>query len=89
MKFITLNARGLRNKQKRRSLFEWIRNKEVEIIALQETYCTEDFIDKFNSDWDGRVWHSPATSSHSSGTCILIPKEFNIEIINAYNDKAG
>ena len=70
-------------------LFEWIRNKKFEIIALQETYCTEDFIDKFNSDWDGQVWHSPATSSHSIGTCILIPKEFNIEIINVYNDKAG
>ena len=88
MKFITLNARGLRYKQKRRSLFEWIRNKKVEIIALQETYCAEDFIDAFNSDWDGRVWHSPATSSHLSETFILIPKEFNIEIINAYNDKA-
>ena len=73
--------RGLRNKQKRRRLFEWIRNKKFEIIALQETYCTEDFIDQFNSDWDGQVWHSPTTSSDSSGTCILISKEFDNEII--------
>lgn len=52
---------------------------------MQETYCTHDFIKEFNKNWQGKIIHSVSDSEHSKGVCIMIRKEFNINIINQHN----
>ena len=43
----TLNVRGLREKQKRESVSYWFNSQKIDILCLQETYCTKDFEDNF------------------------------------------
>ena len=86
---LTLNVRGLVSYQKRLTVFEWLRNKHVQIAALQETHCTAEFINEFDINWNGQIWHSPAPSKYSSGTCILFSKDFNVTVINHIIDNEG
>ncbi len=76
LKVCTLNVRGMRSKVKRRRLFQWFKEKQFDIILLQETYCTLDFVNTFNRDWPGAVYHSVSTSAHSSGVAILLSTRF-------------
>ena len=42
MQALTLNARGLVNYKKRLTLFKWLQEKNIQIVALQETHCTAE-----------------------------------------------
>jgi exonuclease III len=90
-KIATINARGLNNTKKRISLFQWIQDNDIDIVFIQETYCTKVFESKFKFHWDGDVYSSFTDSRHSRGTCILISKRLRrgIKVINIENDKEG
>ena len=51
----SVNARGLNNTQKRISFFNWIRENSIDIVMVQETFCTREFILKFNYHWKGAI----------------------------------
>ena len=51
----TINARGLNNTKKRVSLFNWIKENNIGITIIQETFCTKNFVSTFNIQWDGAV----------------------------------
>lgn len=86
---ITLNVRGLRNKSKRETVFEFLKQKHVNIAFLQETYCTSDFVETFRNNWNGKVFHSCSPSNHSKGVCILIDCKTDCKIISEYHDDEG
>ena len=44
LSFATLNVRGINNKNKRRSLYQWIKSHNIDVIVLQETYCTQKIV---------------------------------------------
>lgn len=50
--FFSLNARGLREYIKRSNLFYWLREKQFNIIFLQETYWTNNMITKIEKEWE-------------------------------------
>ena len=54
LKIATLNVRGLHDHSKRRKLFHWLKQLNYDIVFLQETYCTQNFVKVFNSTWDGK-----------------------------------
>ena len=85
----TLNVRGLRKKSKRESLFAYLNSKNINIACLQETYCTQDFSEMFNRNWDGDVFHSFASSSHCKGVCILINLKCEYKVLNIHKDDDG
>ena len=85
----SLNVRGLRNKNKRNVLFEWVKSKNFDVICLQETYCTPDFVNEFNRLWDGQVFHSCSNTSHSKGVAMLINTKQNLTIIEKVSDEYG
>ena len=37
---MSFNVRGLNDRKKRRSIFKWIKQKNIDMCLLQETYCT-------------------------------------------------
>ena len=41
-KMLSLNVRGLRSLEKRKSLLIWLQKENGDIIFLQETYSTKD-----------------------------------------------
>ena len=86
---VTLNVRGLRDKEKRRKLFYWLQRNNYDIICLQETYCTEEFLPNFNRDWKGAAFHSLSTSEHSKGCCILLSHKIKHDIISKQNTNDG
>ncbi len=88
-KIATLNARGLNNTKKRISLFEWIREQEIDIVLIQESYCTKDFEKRFRLQWNGDIYHSYTNSKHAKGVCILVRKEFKGSVINIVKDNEG
>ena len=42
----SLNARGLRNKIKRKTILKELKAKNMHVVALQETYLSKEFFEK-------------------------------------------
>ncbi len=86
---LSLNVRGLTDHTRRRKLFTWLRDLNVNIVALQETYCTVKNQTYFNSSWGGKVFHSLTNSSHSRGVAILFSKTFKGNYLNSHSSADG
>ena len=88
LKIATLNVRGLKDNVKRNNIFEWIKNKSIDLALFQETYCDNEMLDIICKDWNGKVYLSPTTSNHSRGVLILIgerlskSKEFTVNDVH-------
>ena len=85
----TINVRGLNRERKRMSVFNWINENKIDIALVQETYCTAQFERRFNRNWSGTIFHSHSSSKHARGVCVLVRKDFNIDVVNWYNDDCG
>ena len=46
-KVISLNARGIRDLNKRKAIFSWLQEQKADIAFLQETYSTPDVVEKW------------------------------------------
>ena len=68
---MSLNVRGLRNREKRRSIFAYLKNQEANVSFLQETFSNSRDKKVWAAEWGGQIfyWHG---SGHSKGVCILI-----------------
>ena len=86
---MSLNVRGLHEKAKRRSIFQFIKDKSIDIACLQETYCTQKDEKSFNYDWERKVFHCLSDSVHSRGVTILIRKGLEYEVINVFKSNGG
>ena len=76
---ISINVRGLRDKFKRKTIFDWVKKKGGEIVLLQETYSTPDIEDVWRRDWSGQMFFSHGTN-HSRGVLILIAPQVDLKI---------
>ena len=70
LKIGTLNVRGLRDNNKRRATFIWLRSKKLQVIFLQETHCTKQLETYWKSEWGGKAWFSSGTE-RARGVGIL------------------
>ena len=78
---LTLNVRGLRDRIKRKNIFEFCRDKGSNIVFLQETYSTVEVEEKWKSEWNGQLLFSHGTN-HSKGVLVLISPNINMKIRN-------
>ena len=55
LKILSYNCRGLNNNKKRFDLFTLFKEKQADIVCLQETHFTVELEKKttINSEWDG------------------------------------
>ena len=87
VKIFSLNVRGLRQKQKRREIFLFLKNQRADIYFLQETH-SQDQDEKF---WIAE-WKNPIVFSHgksdSKGTAVLINNN-NIKILSEDMEESG
>jgi exonuclease III len=88
LKFFTYNAKGLKDQAKRDSVFYWLKNKNLDIICLQEAHCEPDTLDKWRNEWGGRIIASFGTGG-SKGTCIMLKKNLPISIQDKIIDENG
>ena len=84
----SFNCRGLRNKIKRQSIFNWLNDQNKSICLLQETHSCELDEKQWQLEFNGDIFYSHGTCN-SKGVAILIPKSLKteLEIKNTYKDK--
>jgi exonuclease III len=89
LKVLSLNCRGLVNNTKRKTLFHLIKNKNIDIAFLQETFVTPLFVKDFDRCWGGSAFHAASNSCHSRGVCILIKEGLDIQVQNVHRSEDG
>lgn len=86
---LSLNAQGLRNKEKRMRLKEYIRLQKVDIVFLQETHFTADISNTVRLEFE--QWHiiNSYGTNTSKGCSILTNKSLSYEILDFTSDTLG
>ena len=84
---ISLNVRGLRDAKKRRTVFDFYRNR-CNILCLQETHSTLADENIWEAEWGGRIFYSHGTNN-ARGVAILVPKSPKFKCENVHGDIAG
>ena len=77
---LSLNARGLRSPEKRKSLLIiWLQKQNADIIFLQETYSTKDIEDIWKCQWKGSIYFAHG-SNRSCGVLILVKDSLEFDL---------
>lgn len=76
--FVSLNANGLRDSNKRLSFLQWLSHSAADFVCLQEVHAVSLF---------GYLMVSSPGSSCSGGTALLYQP--NYEIVRSICDKEG
>ena len=71
LKMLSLNVRGLRNPNKRRAVFCYLKQQKATIFCLQETFSQPDDEQVWTAEWGGKIFFEHGTT-HSKGVCILL-----------------
>ena len=88
LEIISFNVRGLSDFVKRKDVFDFLRNSKADIFCLQELHVTPESEKMFKSQWGGRAWFCPRSSS-SSGVGILVHNKTNCKLIDVTTNKKG
>ena len=59
----TLNCKGLSDEKKRRDVFNWLRQKKLDIYCLQEVYINNSQVEQVRQDWVYKTIFSNLNSS--------------------------
>ena len=76
----SVNARGLRNKLKRKASFEQLRDSKIDVGCLQETYVTKEIVEEVEKEWKGQVIYKEETA-RCNGLIILLNHNIHNERI--------
>ena len=86
---LTINCRSLRHTAKRIALWQNLRDLQVDIAVLTETYLTDDKAGAISRECtDYKFWHTFGTT-RSRGVTIAIKKALGFTFENNYTDKEG
>ena len=82
LKLLSLNVRGLRNGNKRRAIFSYLKKSKSYNLCLQETYSSPEDEKLWSTEWGAIIIYSHGTT-HSKGVCILLnpSSPFNLSSI--------
>ena len=83
----SLNCNGIRDMNKRKQLFTWLKDKHYNDIFLQETHSLVGDELQWNQEWANKIYYSHG-SSHSKGVAILFKNAINT-ITAMSKDKEG
>ena len=89
VKVCSVNVRGIRDTKKRKKIFQWIINQNIDIACLQETHYTEEYKQVMNNLWPGKVFHATSVSAYSKGVCILLKRNFPYKILAVEQQNDG
>lgn len=88
MTCLSLNARGLLNKDKRDTIRRWLSNQKPHVVFLQETHFTKNVTEYIDLEWSGKTFPSYGTNQ-SRGVTIVINDKSGLEIIDCHADNTG
>ena len=84
----SFNVRGLANKNKRTTIFNWLSINHKGIIFLQETHTTKDSENTWRQEWPGEIIFSHG-NFNSRGVAILFPKQLDVTVNSQIVDGNG
>ena len=87
-KLMSFNVRGLRCTQKRRSIFRFIKRKNIDVCLLQESHSTIKDENEWRHEWGGDIFYSHG-GHNSRGTMVLIKAGLDFKLEQLKNDQEG
>jgi exonuclease III len=91
LQLMSLNTNGLREGNKRCSLFNWLKqfhNGSSKITFLQETHTDKKIDQTWKDEWGGEVLFSHGTSG-SKGVAVLLPINVEYMVSETIKDPNG
>lgn len=88
VRLTSLNVKGANSAIKRRKILLYLKQKNPDLVFLQETHLEKNDVLLLQRDWVGKVLYS-AGSSSQRGVAILIRKNFNIKVLKQQSDEEG
>ena len=80
LKVGSLNCNGLGDQNKLQKVLTWLKEKQENIVFLQETHSTIELEDNWKKVLGGDQVYFSHGASNSTGVAILIKKNENIEV---------
>ena len=87
-KLLSLNARGIRSFNKRKSIFNSLFKSSADICFLQETYSTPEVENEWKKQWNGKMFFSHGTD-HSRGVLTLVKDRLDFALQSLKVDSQG
>ena len=78
LKCASYNVNGLRKTQKRKSIFYFLKQRNYDIIFLQETHSCYNDEKLWQYEWGGKLFFSHG-QNNSEGVAILIKQSLKID----------
>ena len=69
LKLLSLNMRGLRNTNKRRAIFSYLKAQKAAIFCLQETYSLTEDEKVWSAEWGNNIFS--LTVPHTQKVCAF------------------
>ena len=85
---LSMNARGLNDRKKRRNLFRWVKKNKFDICFVQETYSTREVENIWRNEWGGEILFSHG-SCHARRVMVLIKPGFDAKVTDSHSDNIG
>ena len=83
-----MNVRGLRNVNKRRAIFSYLKNQKATNFNLQETFSKQEDEKAWSAEWGGKILFSHG-SEHSKGVSILVNPNSTFQLSTVEIDSHG
>ena len=89
LNIISYNVKGLREKVKRITIFNYLKEKLRDgIVCLQETHSSPEAHASWRQEWESEIYFNDNTSN-SAGVAILIDLKRDYEILKYFQDDQG
>ncbi len=88
MRLSTWNVNGLGNPVKRKKVMAMLKNKNCDVVFLQETHMSKEESEKLCVGWVGHVFYSIG-SVKSRGVIILVSKHLQFKCLKQFKDSSG
>ncbi len=85
---VSINVRGLSNRNKRIDVLNYIKKFDFSICCLQDFHCIEKDVHKYEIEWGNEVMFSCHTGN-SRGVAILFNRKLEYKIHDTYKDLEG
>lgn len=88
VKISSWNVNGLGSYTKRRKVLQYLKQKNADVIMLQETHLLEKDTVRVKDRWVGQAYHNTFTQK-KRGVSILFSKHLKIQVDKEFKDKEG
>ncbi|VDI42406.1 Hypothetical predicted protein [Mytilus galloprovincialis] len=76
---VSINANGLRDQSKFQKFCSFCSENYYDVVAIQETFWSDDLVTSFAKFWNGKIFYSCA-ETHRQGVAFLISKKVEHEV---------